>query len=462
MPERSKEKPRTWTTGAAILREATGDAPKEPPAAKPPKNAAAGRTGGVFYGYWVVVAGFLLCVVHGGLYFYGFGAFFKIITEELGTSRAVLSGAFSLARLEGGLIGPLEGWLIDRFGPRKVLLAGIPIMAAGFALMSSVNSVVMFYVVFIFCLSFGSSLSSVAPSSAAVVNWFRRRRSRMLGIMLTGNGLGSVMVPVVTLLIIQLGWRQALLVLGVVVLVVGWPLALVMRHKPEQYGYLPDGETAATTTGDAPTASATADTEDGLTAREALRTPAFWLMSFAFAIRVGVTGSVALHFIPFLTDIGVGLGTAALMVTAIGVVGITGRLAFGWLGDLFPKRYVATGGLCSLALGLVVLAFASSLWQVALALVLYAPAYGGLATMMFAMRSEYFGRKSFATIQGFMGSVLVLGTVSGPVYAGWIFDVTHSYRIAFLTFSAASAVAILLILAAKPIRARHPAGAVAG
>ena len=434
---------------------------------------ATGGLGGVFYGYWVLAAGFTLCVVHGGLYFYGFGAFFKTITEELGTSRAVLSGAFSLARLEGGLIGPAEGWLIDRFGPRKVLLAGIPIMAAGFALMSSVTSVVMFYVVFIFCLSFGSSLSSVAPASAAVVNWFQRKRSRMLGIMLAGNGLGSVMVPVVTLLIIQLGWRQALLVLAALVLVVGWPLALVMRHKPEQYGYLPDGDAVAATAVEAATTSATASSapgdradaaegEDGLTAREALRTPAFWLMSFAFSIRVGVTGSVALHFIPFLTDIGVGLGTAGLMVTAIGVVGITGRVAFGWLGDLFPKRYVVTGGLCSLALGLVVLAFANSLWQVALALVLYAPAYGGLATMMFAMRSEYFGRKSFATIQGFMGSVLVLGTVSGPIYAGWIFDVTHSYRIAFLTFAAASALAILLILAAKPIRPRHAAEAVAG
>ena len=409
---------------------------------------------GVFYGYWVTAAGFALCVVNGGLYFYGFGAFFKTITEELGTSRAVLSGAFSLARLEGGLIGPLEGWLIDRFGPRKVLFAGIPMMAAGFALMSLVNSVLMFYVVFIFCLSFGSSLASVAPSAAAVVNWFQRKRSRMLGIMLAGNGLGSVMVPIVTLLIIQLGWRQSLLVLAAIILVVGLPLAAVMRHKPEQYGEFPDGEQPPSATGECdPHPSVGDEREDGLTAREALRTSAFWLMSFAFAIRVGVTGSVALHFIPFLTDIGVGLGTAGLMVTVIGVVGITGRLAFGWLGDLFPKRYVVTGGLCSLALGLLVLAFATTLWHVALALVLYAPAYGGLATMMFAMRSEYFGRKSFATIQGFMGSVLVLGTVSGPVYAGWIFDVTHSYRIAFITFAAASALAILLILAAKPVRA---------
>ena len=244
----------------------------------------------------------------------------------------------------------------------------------------------------------------------------------------------------------------ALLILAARVLCLGLPLAAVMRHKPEQYGYLPDGEPLAPPSGATTVTEAIPTTEDGLTTREALRTPAFWLMSFAFSIRVGVTGSVALHFIPFLTDIGAGLGTAGLMLTAVGVIGITGRIAFGWLGDLFPKRYVVTGGLCSLSLGLLVLAFSTELWHVGLALILYAPAYGGLATMMFAMRSEYFGRRSFATIQGFMGSVLVIGTVSGPIYAGWIFDVTNSYRIAFLTFAAAAGIAILLILAAKPIR----------
>ncbi len=103
----------------------------ESPARSEPASATQKR-GGIFFGYWIVAAGFAFSAVNGGLYFYGFGAFFKTITEELGTSRAVLSGAFSLARLEGGLIGPVEGWAVDRFGPRKVLYVGIPIMAIGF------------------------------------------------------------------------------------------------------------------------------------------------------------------------------------------------------------------------------------------------------------------------------------------------------------------------------------------
>jgi len=419
----------------------------------PTQQAQVGKRGGIFYGYWIVLAGSVLAAINGGLHFFGSSVFFKPIIDELGTNRAVLSGAFSLARLEGGLIGPLEGWLIDKFGPRKVLLLGIPLFATGFVLLSFVNSVFMFYVVFVLCLSFGSSLSSVAPASAAVANWFIRKRSSMLGFMLAGVGMGGAIVPVVTLLVSTFGWRAASVTLGVIVLVIGLPMATVIRHKPEQYGYLPDG--------DLPNRKPTADgvedqtgeiieeEEEGLSVKEALRTPAFWFMSLAFSLRVGVTGSVSLHFIPFMTDLGISLTTAGLMVSALGVVGVVGRLGFGWLGDIFPKRFVVTAGLIQLTIGMLILAFSTTLWHVVLALLFYAPSYGGLATMMFAMRAEYFGRRAFATIQGFMGSVLVLGTVSGPIYAGWIFDVTQSYRIAFLTFAVASASAILLILAAR-------------
>ncbi|MSQ15646.1 MAG: MFS transporter [Dehalococcoidia bacterium] len=416
------------------------------------------KKGGVFYGYWIVLASAFVAAVNSGLYFYGFGAFFTYITAELGTTRAVLSGGIALARLEGGLIGPVEGWLIDKFGPRKIMFLGIPLLGTGFILMSQVNSVTMFYVVFIGFLSLGSALGSVSPASAAVANWFNRKRSTMLGFMLAGVGMGGLCVPIVTLLISNLGWRQALVVIGVVITVISFPLASVMRHKPEQYGYYPDNEEPAAQAyraTDAPVSHGDhgsygpSATDDGLTAKEALKTPAFWFMSLTFALRVGTTSAVALHFIPFLTDIGLGLNTAGIMSGALAVISVAGRLGFGWLGDMFPKRLVVAGGLVSLTLGMLALAFSTNIWQVGLALLLYAPSYGGLATMMFAMRGEYFGRRSFATIQGFMGMVMLLGTVTGPIYAGWIFDVTNSYRIAFLTFAGLTLLAILLILAAK-------------
>lgn len=425
------------------------------PSTRPLQNV---KKGGVFYGYWIVLAGAIIASINSGIYFYGFSAFFKPIIDELGTSRAVLSGAFSLARLEGGLIGPIEGWLIDKFGPRKVMFAGIPLLGAGFLLMSRVDSVTMFYIVFVGCLSLGSALGSVSPASTAVANWFVRRRSTMLGIMLTGVGMGGIMVPVVTLLITNLGWRQALVVLGVAVVVVSLPMAALMRHKPEHYGYYPDNEEPANRSVDTTqevsphgghSSQVSEAVDEGLTAKEALKTSAFWFMSFTFALRVGTTSAVALHFIPFLTDIGLDLNMAGIMSGSLAVISVAGRLGFGWLGDIFPKKLVVAGGLMSLTLGMLGLAFSTTIWHVGLALLLYAPSYGGLATMMFAMRGEYFGRRAFATVQGFMGSVLVLGTVSGPIYAGWIFDVTQSYRIAFLTFAGLTLVAVLLILAVK-------------
>jgi len=429
------------------------------------------KKGGIFYGYWIVMASAFVAAVNSGLYFYGFSAFFTYITNELGTTRAVLSGGIALARLEGGLIGPLEGWLIDKFGPRRIMFVGIPLLGLGFMLMSQVNSVTMFYVVFIGFLSLGSALGSVSPASAAVANWFDRRRSTMLGIMLAGVGMGGLVVPVVTLLITNLGWRTALIVIGVLITVISFPMAALMRHKPEQYGYYPDNEEPAARADGASEGSAShaghdghgsSATDDGLTAKEALKTPAFWFMALTFALRVGTTSAVALHFIPFLTDIGLGLNTAGVMSGALAVISVAGRLGFGWLGDIFPKRLVVAGGLVSLTLGMLALAFSTNIWHVGLALLLYAPSYGGLATMMFAMRGEYFGRRSFATIQGFMGTVMLLGTVTGPIYAGWIFDVTQSYRIAFLTFAGLTLVAILLILAAKKPAPKSSSQAVTG
>jgi len=313
------------------------------------------QTKGIFYGYWIVAAGSIVAAVNGALYFYGFGAFFKFIIDELGTSRAVMSGAFSLARLEGGLIGPIEGWLIDKFGPRKVMFVGIPMLAAGFFLMSAVNSIIMFYAVFVLLLSLGSAFSSVAPVSTAVANWFNRKRSAMLGITLAGVGAGSAIVPVVTLLITYLGWRQALVVLGFVILIIGFPVAALVRHKPEQYGYYPDNEEPepASPPADSDSAHSTVADEEGLTAKEALRTSAFWFMAFAFSLRVGVTSAVAIHFIPFLTDIGLSLNTAGLMVSLLGIVGIVGRLGFGWLGDIAFFTFAA---LCTVAIPLIMVA----------------------------------------------------------------------------------------------------------
>ena len=163
-----------------------------------------------------------------------------------------------------------------------------------------------------------------------------------------------------------------------------------------------------------------------------------------------VTGAVTVHIMPFLLDSGFPREMAAVALGSIAIISIPGRLVYGWLGDRFEKRYVIAGLLLLLGGSLVLLGHVERLWQLFLFLGLYAPAYGGLAALMQATRGEYFGRAAFGTIMGFMSMVIMLGTMTGPVLAGYVWDVTGSYRLAFLTFAAATVLAMGLILTAKP------------
>ena len=177
-----------------------------------------------------------------GINFHGFGNFIIPLSKEFGWNRTVVSTIFSLARLEAGFIGPLEGWLVDRIGPRKLMLVGIPLMGLGFILLSRVNGLLTFMLVYVLGVTLGNSVGMHTPASAAVANWFTRKRGLAFGIMWSGVGLGGLMVPVLGWAIEEFGWRQASVMVGIFVVVVGIPVASIMRHRPEQYGLLPDGD----------------------------------------------------------------------------------------------------------------------------------------------------------------------------------------------------------------------------
>jgi MFS family permease len=398
---------------------------------------AGGRAG--WYGWWVLAAATALITLQSGVFVFGFGVFFVPLVAEFGWGRAVASGAVSLARLESGLLGPLQGWLIDRFGSRRVMLAGIPLFGLGFLLLSRVGSLSEYYLVYVLALSVGGSLGFFDPASAAVANWFVRRRGSALGFMSCGIGFGTVFVPLVAWVVSQLGWRQAAVVVALTVWTVGIPLALLIRHRPEPYGYLPDGAPRlAGGDGDEPE-------ERAISGRQALRMPAFWILALSFTVRVTTTTATSLHLIPLMTDLGLAAELAGVMTTALGGLSIVGRLGFGWLGDRLGQKGVYAGGLVALMVGFLVLASARGLLEIAIFLLLYGPAYGGLAAQMLALRGQYFGRRSFATIGGLMAPVMTLGTITGPVYAGWIFDTTGSYRLALVSFAAMQLVALALL-----------------
>ena len=420
----------------------------------------------VYYGWWIVFASMIVLAFGAGIYWLGFGVFFLPLANEFATNRTALSGVISITQLEGGLLGPVGGYLVDRFGPRRIMLFGVTIMGIGFIWMSLVQSLVMFYVVYLLFISVGMSLGVRVPALVAPTNWFVKKRGIALGIATSGVGLGGILVPLLAWLIISLGWRPTAAIAGILILVVGLPLAAVMRHRPEQYGLLPDGRTITPSPepqqpesqgGEETPASDESDAEATYSIGEALRTPVFWLLCVVFGLRQLIIGAIGLHQVPFLIGIGINPQMAATVLGMTAVTSILGRLGFGWLADRIPKRFVMAITIGLAAAGSLILAYVTVWWQLIFFVLIYGIGWGGGATTMSIIRAEYFGRKAFGTISGMMDFVQMFGLVLGPVFAGFVYDVTESYYLAFMVFAVSGAMGALIMVFLRP-----PQQAIAG
>ena len=422
----------------------------------------------VFYGWWIVLACWAVTLYGGGAFFFGFSAFFKPISEEFGWSRALTAGAISLSQAEGFIEGPIVGPLVDRFGPRKLMLLGICMVTIGFLALSMVNTLVYFYLVYIVFLAIGFNTGFFVAAQAAVANWFIKRRSRALGLLSTANGFGgAIMAPLIAWLILSFGWRVASVWIGLGMFAIGIPLALVVRHRPEQYGYLPDGEKARD---DPPNPRQPVEEASGQVSRpgevdftiwEALATRVFWMLAVAFGLRTLAISATVIHQIPFLTDRGISEQGAAGILALMGLMSIPGRLIFGFLGDYFNKRYLLAIAYLLQALGIFILLNADSIQQVFLFTVVFGMGWGA-PNLLFALRADYFGRKYFATIAGVEQSIVAIGTVIGPVYAGLVYDINQSYQLAYSTFILSITLGAVICFFAyppkPPKRLRQPQG----
>ncbi len=406
----------------------------------------------IYYGWWIVLSCMLVLSVGAGCYWLGFGVFFLPLAAEFATSRTKLSLAVSIAQMEGGLLGPIDGYLVDRFGPRKMMFIGIAIMGLGFLWMSQVQTLFMFYVVYLALISFGMSLGIRVPALVAPTNWFLRKRGVALGLTASGVGLGGIIVPILGWLIVTFDWRTTSAIVGVLIWVVGLPLSGVMRHKPEQYGLLPDGAIPEETKFNNHEASEIhfSIDEPDFTMRQAFMTPAFWFLSIVFGLRQLIIGAVGLHQVPFIVDIGIRSEIAATVLGMTAITSIIGRLGFGWMADKLPTRYVMALSIACATLGIFILANSTLWWHLPFFVVTYGIGWGGGATVMSVVRADYFGRKAFGTISGMMDAVQMFGLVLGPVFAGWVFDQYNSYFLAFMLFTAAGIVSTLLMVLIRP------------
>ncbi|MFC1990273.1 MFS transporter [Chloroflexota bacterium] len=396
----------------------------------------------IFYGWWVIAASAVICSIGGGFYFYGFSTFFLPISADLGLKRAATSLVFSVARLEGALEGPIVGWLIDRFGARKLIAIGLVIFATGYISMHWMDSYLMFFILYAGVIALGYQTGFVHGKYALANKWFIRQRSKATGVISAAYGLGgAIIVPVLGWLIAQHGWRIAVVIAGATPLIIGLPLLLVIRSVPEEKELLPDGDEVETQEVE----------EVSFAVRDAVKTPVFWILSLGLTLRMFVVGGVWVHLVPMLVFKGFDEQGAANAIGLLLIVSIPVRFFFGWLGDIHPKRYLIA--LCCLieATSLVVVLTAQSLWQVYLFVIIFALGYG-VSPLNIAIVGEYFGRRYFATIRGIMGLVYAVGVIIGPIFAGYIYDVTQSYRVAFITFIVVYSLAAIILFFAKPPR----------
>jgi MFS family permease len=414
--------------------------------------------GRLFYGWWIVIIGCVQDAVKGGTFNTGFTLYFLPILTELHLSRAATSLPFSLAKLESALEGPLVGYLIDRFDVRVMLVIGTTLAGLGFILLSFTQSYLMFVLVFMGPLSLGFQAGFNQATMATVNHWFRRKRGLAMSIVQTGQALGGVLIfPLVALAVLQLGWRVAAFLSGLVVLML-LPLVLFIRRSPESMGLLPDGERRPPTEGELGPVHRLRDPGD-FTTREALRTPTFWLLAAFHGLRNIPYSGVSVHLVPLLVWKGLDEATAAFFVGLTALCTVVVRPLTGWLGDRQSKQKIGALGVLLGALGLGVLAYGDgALWSMVAFAILFA--FGdGINSVTWALLGDCFGRTSFGAIRGWISMFQSFASMPAAVLTGFIYDQTHSYTYALVGFIICYGVAGLILWGLPhPERPTSPSG----
>lgn len=427
----------------------------------------------IFYGWRVVMAGMGINALNATLFVYGFSAFFIPWRESFGWSRALLGGVVGLARLEGGLVAPVAGWFIDRYGTRRMMFVGMGMMGIGFILLSRVNSLPMLYLVFLGLLAAGSSFGTNRPVQVAVANWFVRRRGRAMGLIATGNAIGGSIIFLFAMFIETFGWRTAAVFAGFMMWIIGLPIAWFIRHKPEAMGLLPDGDESPIKTSDTSDIKTDGSSQTNvgldvehladaatlkpihfwmkdprpemdLTVSQALKTRAFWLMAAAWALWAAIPGITTVHIAPFLAETldleyVVALGALSFFVFA----SIFGRLGIGFLAEVVNIRLLAAVLLIVQGVGIFLFSQVQTLVEVPIYVVTFAIPYGGLIAIRPVLQGYFFGRRQFGTIGGLLQFVDLPATVLAPVWVGWLADnIQDGYRLGF------NIIAVTLVVAA--------------
>jgi MFS family permease len=381
----------------------------------------------IFYGWRMVGLVSAIRIIGGGLHQFGFTVFFLPISQDLGLSRAATSLAFSLSRAEGALEAPLVGYLIDRYGPRPILVTAVVLAGIGYILLSWVNSYTGFMIVYlgVICLAFVAGF--IHSPMVVANNWFIRQRARAMTVVSAAVPIGGALIsPLLALGVASMGWRWAAFVSGCIFLLVCLPLSFQLKHSPETMGLLPDGDVAPVegtiSSSDTTNKSARAD----FTSRQAMKTWVFWVLVVSMTARVTCYSAATVHFIPLMVWKGLSEAAAASLLGAFASANLVAHFILGSIADRVNKPKLLAACHFLPALSVAALLSGSGYWQLWLFTIVFILLDASFP-IVWATVGDFFGRRHFATVRGSMSFFYMWGSVAGPVLAGAIYDQTETY-----------------------------------
>lgn len=389
------------------------------------------RLSELYYGWRMVGLLSLIRTLGGGVHGFGFTVFFLPVSAELGINRAATSFAFSLARAEGAIEGPLAGWLIDRFGAKPVILVATLLCGVGYILLANVGGYAGFVAVYVGVVSLAFIPGFVHAPAVLITRWFTRYRARALTCLSAAMPIGGVLItPLLALALHAWGWRTAAALTGCLFLVVGAPLTLGIRPSPESMGLPPDGDVAP-----APAAGRDATPgrpapesrpEPDYTVRGAMRTPVFWLFVLWMTARSAAYTIVIVHFVPLMVWKGMTPQGAAFLLSGFAFMNIVAHFVLGWVADQTNKMRLVTRCMALSFLAVLPLMWSDALWGSWLFAALFSVLDASIPVVWAAV-SDFFGRRRFGAIRGNMSFFYMWGSFAGPTVAGAIYDWYGSY-----------------------------------
>lgn len=406
-------------------------------------------TGRVFFGWYIVSGGIVVQILLGGLVMHATGFYVAALKDEFMWSATLFGIALAMTRIESGALGPLQGWAIDRWGPRMMMRFGIASTGIGLILFGFINNQATFFI-FYFIVSIGAGVGGFMTLTVAVVHWFQRTRARAMGYLMTGLAIGSFMAPLIAELINSVGWRVTSIGSGVLLLIVGQLIATLIV-RPGDRGESPEPQRSAMVARPDQAEASNRQRRD-FTAREAMRTRSFWALSFAHGSPLLMVAAVSGFFVLRVDEIeGLGAVHAAIAIVIGTVCQIAAQLIGGYAGDLISKRVIIAVCLVGHTAAAIVLAIANSFPMIILGAVLHWTAWGGRGPNINTLRADYFGPTNIGQIMGWASMIMMLYSAGGSLLTGALRDISDGWSLPFLVAGIGTASGLIwLALATRP------------